>query len=265
MKSIWLISISVCALARFSVALTPGDLARVNFEQHPGQQISRDLIFRDENDHALKIGDLFGSQPTILVLGYYRCPMLCTMINDGLIGALQDLRASVGRDFQIIDVSIDPNEQPSAAAEKKALYLRRYGRPGANNGWHFLVGGEQSIVQLTSEAGYRFQYDAQTRQYAHPSGIIVLMPSGKISRYIFGANFEPKDLLDALTAAKEEKSTSVISQVFLLCYHYNPITGKYGALILSVLRIASVGFVVLVACWVLSTLRRSAKEPAQAG
>ena len=264
MKRVTIILISVCALARVCVALTPGDLARVNFEQHPGKQISRDLTFRDENNRSVSLGEFFGTQPTILVLGYYRCPMLCTTINDGLIGALQDLRGSVGRDFQIVDVSIDPNEQPAMAAEKKALYLRRYGRSGASNGWWFLVGDEKSIAQLTNETGYRFQFDPQTRQYAHPSGVIVLTPSGKISRYIFGVNFEPKDLLDALTAAKEEKSTSVISQIILLCYHYNPITGRYGALILSILRIASVGFVGLIAGWVWLMARRSATQTVRA-
>ena len=256
--------LSIYALAKTSVALTPGDLARVNFDQHPGQQISSDLTFRDENSHVLRLGDLFGNQPTILVLGYYRCPMLCTMINDGLIGALQNLRANVGRDFQVVDVSIDPNEMPAAATEKKALYLRRYGRAGAADGWHCLVGDEKSITQLASETGYRFQYDPQTRQYAHPSGVIVLTPNGKISRYLFGVTFEPKDLLDALNAAKEEKSSSAISQLFLLCYHYNPITGKYGALILSILRVVSVGFGALIALWVFKMARASAKQPSSA-
>jgi protein SCO1/2 len=221
-------------------ALTPGDLSRVTFEQHPGQQISRDLAFRDENNQSFRLGDHFGRQPTILVLGYYRCPMLCTAINDGLIGALQNLRESVGRDFNVIDLSIDPNETAITAATKKALYLRRYGRAGAAEGWHFLVGDERSIRQIANEVGFRYVYDPQIQQYAHPSGVIVLTPDGKISRYIFGVTFEPKELLDALEAARAGKSESVFSRLFLLCYHYNPITGKYGGLILSILRVSSV-------------------------
>jgi protein SCO1/2 len=253
------------AFARSMCALTPGDLSRVTFEQHPGQPISRDLVFQDENGRALKLGDLFGKQPVILVLGYYRCPMLCTMINDGLINALENLRAKVGADFAVVDLSIDPSEKSAAAAEKKALYVRRYGRSGAAAGWHCLVGDKESIAQLADEVGYRYAYDPQIKQYAHPSGVIVLTPNGKISRYIFGATFNATELRDALAAAKEGKSGSVLSQLFLLCYHYNPITGKYGALIVSTLRLASLGFVALIVWWLFSMARRSNKEAAQTG
>ncbi|MGH8101428.1 MAG: SCO family protein [Chthoniobacterales bacterium] len=221
-------------------ALTPGDLSRARFEQHPGLQVSRDLIFQNETGRSLKLGDLFGQKPLIFVLGYYRCPMLCTMINDGLINALENLRANVGADFDVVDLSFDPNERPAAAAEKKALYLRRYGRSGAAAGWHCLVGDEKSITQLTDQLGYRYVYDPETKQYAHPSGVIVLTPDGKISRYVFGVTFNSTELRDAIAAAKQGKSGSVLSQLFLLCYHYNPITGKYGGLILSILRGASV-------------------------
>ena len=221
-------------------ALTPGDLSRVRFEQHPGQQISRDLVFRDENGRALKLGGLFGKRPLILVPGYYRCPMLCTMINDGLINALENLRANVGADFDVVDLSIDPSEKPAAAAERKALYLRRYGRSGAAAGWHCLVGNEKSVTQIGDQLGYRYLYDPETKQYAHPSGVIVLTPEGKISRYVFGVTFNSTELRDAIVAAKEGKSGSVLSQLFLLCYHYSPITGKYGGLILLILRCASV-------------------------
>jgi protein SCO1/2 len=223
--------------------LTPGDLSHVKFEQHPGQQLSGDLVFQDENGRALKLGELFGKRPVILVPGYYRCPMLCTMINDGLINALENLRANVGSDFDVVDLSIDPNEKPNAAAEKKALCVRRYGRTGAAAGWHCLVGSKKSIAQLTDELGYRYAYDPETKEYAHPSGVIVLTPDGKISRYVFGVTFNSTELRDAIAAAKDGKSGSVLSQLFLLCYHYNPITGRYGALIMSILRISSITLV----------------------
>jgi protein SCO1/2 len=216
----------------------------VKFEQHPGQKISSDLVFRDEKDHALKLADLFRNRPVILVLGYYRCPMLCTLINDGLINALENLRANVGTDFDVVEISIDPKETPTAAAQRKALYVRRYGRSGAATGWHCLVGEAKAIAQLTDEVGYRYAYDPEIKQYAHPSGVIVLTPNGEISRYVFGVTFNSTELRDALAAAKAGKSGSALSQIFLLCYHYNPITGKYGALILSVLRITSIGFLV---------------------
>jgi protein SCO1/2 len=244
-------------------ALTPGDLSRVRFEQHPGHQVSRDLVFHDESGRALTLGELFGKQPLILVPGYYRCPMLCTMINDGLINALENLRSSVSSDFQVVDLSIDPNETSASAAEKKALYVRRYGRSGSAAGWHCLVGDEKSIAQLADEVGYRYAYDPQTKQYAHPSGVIVLTPQGKISRYVFGAAFNSTELRDALAAARNGKSGSVLSEIFLLCYHYNPITGKYGQLILSTLRVASVGFVALIGWWVFLMASRASKEAAE--
>jgi len=237
----------------------------VKFEQHPGQQISLNLVFRDETGRASKLGELFAKRPVILVPGYYRCPMLCTMINDGLINALENLRASVGIDFDVVDLSIDPNETPASAAAKKAIYVRRYGRSGAAAGWHCLIGDEKAIGQITDEVGYRYAYDPQIKQYAHPSGIIVLTPEGKVSRYIFGVTFNSTELRDALASAKQGKSDSVLSQLFLLCYHYNPITGKYGHLILSTLRFVSIGFVAFMALWVLRTVRRSSKQAAQTG
>ena len=248
----------ICAVAGQTRALTPGDLSRVTFEQHPGVQISSDLIFRDQNNQLFRFGDHFGKQPTILVLGYYRCPMLCSMINDGLIHALQELPLNAGSDFQVIDVSVDPAETATAAAQKKSEYLRQYGRRGAADGWHFLIGDERSVAQLANQAGFHYVYDPQTRQYAHPSGVIVLTPKGKISRYVFGVRLNAKELRDALVAAKEEKSSSIISQVFLLCYHYNPITGRYGGLVLAILRVASLGFLAAIAWWVFSMARRSA-------
>ncbi len=244
-------------------ALTPSDLSRVTFEQHPGVKISPDLVFRDQNDQPFRFGDHFGKQPTILVLGYYRCPMLCSLINDGLIHALQELPLNVGQDFQIIDVSIDPAETAKAAVQKKSEYLREYGRPEAADAWHFLVGDERSIAQLADQTGFHYVYDPQTHQYAHPSGVIVLTPKGKISRYVFGARLDARELRNALAAAKEEKSSSIVSQIFLLCYHYNPITGRYGGLILAILRVTSLGFIATIAWWVFLMGRRSAGRQAQ--
>lgn len=259
-RAVAAIAVLAVLLVRPISALTPGDLSRVKFEQHPGQQISRDLVFQNENGRALQLGELFGNRPVILVLGYYRCPMLCTLINDGLINALENLRANVGTDYDVIELSIDPDETAAAAAERKALYVRRYGRAGAAAGWHCLVGDAKAITQITDEVGYRYAYDPEIKQYAHPSGVIVLTPHGKISRYVFGVAFNSTELRDALAAAKEGKSGSVLSQIFLLCYHYNPITGKYGALILSILRIVSIGFVGLVGLWVFRMTRCSNKR-----
>ena len=265
MKRIGFAFLLIWSLVRPICALTPGDLSAVKFEQHPGQLISANIAFRDETNRSVKLGEFFGKRPIILLPGYYRCPMLCPMINDGLINTLENLQAGVGKDFEVIEFSIDPNEKADAAAARKALSLRRYGRSGSESGWHCLVGDATSIAQLTQEIGFRYVYDPQIRQYAHASGIIILTPAGKISRYIFGATFEATELRDALAAAKEERSTSVLSQLFLLCYHYNPITGKYGGMILSVLRMASLAFLGLLAWWVFLMTRRAASENAQTG
>jgi protein SCO1/2 len=246
-SSLGMILILVFSFAGRLFGLTPGDLSRVTLEQHPGLQLSQDMVFRDENSHPFRFGNSSAKQPTVLVPGYYRCPMLCPLINDGLIQALQDLRMSVGGDFQVVDFSIDPGDTPADAARKKSEYLRRYGRMGASQGWHCLVGDQRSITRLADEIGFRYAYDSETKQYAHPSGVIVLTPEGKISRYIFGATFDARELRDALIAARDGESRPTLSKLLLLCYHYNPITGKYGALIMSIVRVAGIATLLLLA------------------
>lgn len=259
--------ILLVGLARSMVALTPGDLSRITFEQHPGLQLSHDLVLRDENGQPFRFGDSNSQKPTVVVPGYYRCPMLCPLINDGLIEALQELRLSVGSDFQVVDFSIDAGDTPADAARKKTEYLRRYGRRDASAGWHCVVGDQQSIARLAQEIGFRYAYDPETKQYAHPSGVIVLTPEGKISRYIFGATFDARELRDALVSARRGESTSTLSRLFLLCYHYNPITGKYGALIMSVIRVAGVATVLGVIGFVALMVSRDkrARRPLYAG
>ena len=244
-------------LSQFARAeLSKPEIARVGYDQHLGQPISRGLVFQSSDGRVVALGDLFNAKPTLLVLGYYHCPMLCTLISDGLIEALQELRFDVGRDFNIISVSIDPNETPSIAAAKQREYLRRYGRPNSARGWHFLTGSKEMITQLSNEAGFRYKYDPTTHEYAHPSGIIVLTPGGTISRYFFGVNFDPRELRASLLAASRGEQGSVIKQLVLLCFHYNPITGKYGGLVLTGLRVASVAIVLTLAAWVIGMCRR---------
>jgi protein SCO1 len=236
--------------------LSPDELKRIGYDQHIGQPISAGLTFQESDNRTIALGELFNTKPTLLVLGYYHCPMLCTLINDGLIESLQELRFNIGRDFNVINLSIDPHETPAVAAAKRAEYLKRYGRAGAAEGWHFLTGDKQTIAQLANEAGFRFQYDPATREYAHPSGFLVLTPSGRISRYFFGVNFDPKELRRAIVAASNNQSGSVIKELILLCSHYNPITGKYGAIVLNVVRVLSVVTVLLLASWIFSMWRR---------
>ncbi len=254
--------ILVLASAWEAEGLTADEMKRITFEQHIGQPISSQLTFQDSAGKTTSLGSLSNTKPTLLVLGYFRCPMLCTLINDGLIESLQELRLNIGQDFNVIDVSIDPKEKPAAAAAKKAEYLKRYGRPGAAEGWHFLTGDEASIAELANEAGFRYRYDPESHEYAHPSGFLVLTPSGRVSRYFFGVNFDPGELRSALTAASEERHGSVIQQLVLLCSHFNPVTGKYGQLVLTVLRFAGVGTVLFLGWWIFFMVRRGGSQDA---
>lgn len=223
--------------------LTPGDLNQIVFEQKIGQQISPDLTFRDSDGRPFRFHDQFGRRPTLLVLGYFHCPMLCTLINNGLIQALQELPLTVGRDFDIVDLSVDARESSALAATKKIQYIKSYGRPGAEEGWHFLVGDEPAISEVARESGFHFAHDPESNQYAHPSGVVVLTSSGKISRYFLGVNIDPGELRAAIAAASRNETGSVIQRFALLCYHYNPITGKYGGAIMSILRAGSLATV----------------------
>ena len=238
------------ALVRQTYALTPSELNQITFDQNIGQQISGDLTFRDSDGAKFQFAAHVGSKPALLVLGYYHCPMLCSLINDGLIEALQELRVDVGNDFDLINVSIDPRETPKLAAWKKTEYLKRYGRPGAENGWHFLTGDETTIAKIARETGFRFAYDPASDEYAHPSGVIVLTPQGKISRYFLGVNIDPRELREAIIAAARDQTGSVIQRLVLLCYHYNPITSKYGSLIMLILRASGVGTLLAVIAFI---------------
>jgi protein SCO1/2 len=215
-----------------------------------------DLRCHDEQGKSVQLGDYFGTKPVILILGYYGCPMLCNLVLNGTIECLQHLKSDVGKEFDIINVSIDPRETPALAAAKKRTYLKRYGRPRAGDGWHFLTGDPAAIGKLTDEVGFHYAYDASIQQYAHPSGLIVLTPEGKVSRYFFGVNYSAKELNAALKEAAGNKIGSRIEQLFLLCFHYSPLTGKYGDLIMAVVRISGAVTIVALGLVLVGAARR---------
>ena len=239
-----LMLVFLLVIATQANALTPDELNQITFEQKIGQQISTDLRFRDSGGTLVRLGECLDSKPTLLVLGYFHCPMLCTFINNGLIEAMQELRLSVGRDFNVIDLSIDPHETSMLAGTKKTEYVKLYGRHGAERGWFFLTGDALAIQRIARETGFHFAYDPKSNEYAHPSGVIVLTSSGKISRYFLGVNVDPAELHAAIIAASKDKTGSVIQRFALLCYHYNPITGKYGAMVMSILRVSGAATVI---------------------
>src|SRR5271168_371105 len=223
----------------------PPGLVNVGIEQRLDEQIPADLSFRDETGKAVRLGDYFGKKPMILNLVYYNCPMLCGEVLSGLESALRVLKFDVGKEFDVLTISFDPNETPEMAAAKKAEYLKRYGRAGAAEGWHFLTGPQSSIDALTKAAGFQYQYDPKSGQFAHATAIMVLTPEGKIAQYYYGVEFAPKDLRLGLIQASENKIGTVVDQVLLYCYHYDPDTGKYGAIISRVLQL-SAGATVLI-------------------
>jgi protein SCO1 len=218
----------------------PPGLQGVGIEQRLRAQIPPNLSFHDEQGNAVTLGQYFGKRPLILNLVYYTCPMLCGEVLNGLTSALSVMTFDVGKDFDVLTISFNPRETPSLAAAKKQIYVKRYGRKGAAAGWHFLTGSDQSITALARAAGFEYQYDAQTGQYAHGTAIMVLTPTGTISQYYYGVEYAPRDLRLGLVQASRNKIGTVVDQVMLYCYHYDPRTGKYTAVVTRILKLAGI-------------------------
>lgn len=217
----------------------------VGFEQKLSDSIPLDTQFIEESGKLVSLKAIFetAARPIVLVLGYHRCPMLCSAVLSGLVETLNDLQWSAGKEFDLIDISIDPKEQAEKALGQKRVYLKRYRRPTAESGWHFLCannGSEVDIKRIAHAVGFHYAYDPTTSQYAHPSGIVVLTPKGQISQYLLGASFSAKELHDAIKQASANKVGSPIAQLLLLCFHYNPTQGKYGMYILYAMRIGAI-------------------------
>jgi protein SCO1 len=226
--------------------VAPGDLPTdVGLEQKLDAQVPLDIRLRDESGKTVELRDLLNGKPAILTLVYFECPMLCHMTRDGQLRSLSELSLSAGEDFTALTVSFDPRETPKLARAAKQTALKRYDRPGAEAGWRFLTGEEEQLRRLTEAVGFRYKFDQKTGQYAHPAGLIVLTPEGKVSRYLYGVDFPQRDLRLALIEASGGQIGSPTDQVLLLCYHYDPTTGKYGLAIINVLRLA--GFATVLA------------------
>ncbi|HTP43225.1 MAG TPA: SCO family protein [Candidatus Acidoferrum sp.] len=228
-----------------NIDVRPELLKDVGIDQRLNDSIPLDLTFRDEVGQTVKLRQFFGDKPVILSLVYYNCPMLCTQVLSGMERSLKDVPMDIGKQFNVVTVSIDPTEEPALAAAKRALYTGLYGRPGAAQGWHFLTGDEAQIRQLASAAGFRYAYDPQTKQFAHASAIMILTPDGKISRYFYGIQYASRDLRLGLVEASNGRIGTPVDQILLFCYHYDAATGKYSVLISRILKAAGV-FTILV-------------------
>jgi len=221
----------------------PPLLRDVGIDQKLNSQVPLDLVFRDESGNAVTLEKYFGQKPVVLVLAYYDCPMLCTIVLNGVLHSVKELKYSIGREFEVVTVSFDPTEKPSLAAAKKAIYVGLYGRSNASAGWHFLTGDEPSIRQLTQAVGFRYNYDAQTKQYFHATGIMVLTPDGHLARYFYGIQYPSGNLRLGLVEASQGKIGSPVDQVLLYCSQYDPATGKYSVIVSHVLKIAALATV----------------------
>ncbi|MGI8467720.1 MAG: SCO family protein [Pyrinomonadaceae bacterium] len=221
----------------------PKVLQTVGIKQNLGAQLPLDAEFKDENGNTVKLGDYFGKgRPVILALVYYECPMLCNEVLNGLTGSLKGISLDAGKDFDVVAISFDTreNDKPDLAKNKKASYLTRYGRAGTEDGWHFLTGAQNSIDAVTKAAGYNYVYDEKTNQFAHACGVMIVTPEGKMSRYFYGIDYEPRQLKFGIMDSAQEKIGSPVDQLLLYCYHYDPATGTYGFAILRAIRIAAV-------------------------
>jgi protein SCO1 len=249
----------------YSPPATPTSLAQqVGLDQRLGQQAPLELKFRDEEGHAIALGELVKERPVILSLVYYRCPMLCNQLLNGLLKSSNSMSLQLGHDYDIISVSIDPRETADDAAKKKQRYVAAYRRTGAEQGWHFLTGEQSQIEHLAAAVGYRYHYDSRSDQYAHASGIIVLTPDGRISRYFYGIDYPPRDLRLGLVESSAGRIGSAVDQILLLCFHYDPATGKYGLLISRVLQLVGTATALLLGGYLLAMYRLEQRRTAAA-
>jgi protein SCO1 len=221
----------------------PSALKEVGIDQKLNQPLPADAVFKDETGNEVKLGSYFGKRPIVVSLVYYDCPMLCTQVLNGMIAAFKTLSLKPGQDFDVISISFDPRETPALAAAKKNVYVNHFPesrRAGANTGWHFLTGNEENIRRVTEAIGFHYRFDQSTNQFAHASAIYVVTPEGKLSHYFYGIEYAPRDLRLGLVEASQNKIGSTVDQLMLYCFHYDPESGKYGAVVMNMIRLGGV-------------------------
>ena len=236
-------------------------LADVRIDQKLNQQVPLDLTFQDESGRTVPLGTYFGKKPVILTLVYYQCPMLCTQVLNGMTSTLKTLTFDAGKDFEVVAVSIDPRETPQMAAEKKAVYLKEYNRPGDDQGWHFLVGNQQNISALADAVGFRYAWDARTQQYAHATAIMVLTPGGKLAQYFYGIEYSPRDVRFGLVQASQGRIGTLVDSVLLYCYHYDPTAGKYGLVVTRALQLGAGATLLILGGFLIIMFKEDIKKP----
>src|ERR1700722_1379626 len=247
--------------ARAQQATTPEILNRVGISQNLNTQIPSDLAFRDEDGNPVRIGDYFGKKPIVLSLVYFDCPALCTEVLNGELRTMKAISLDLGKDFEAVTVSFEPKDTPALAKAKRDVYAGQYGRPDAAEHWHFLTGDQPSIDALTNVVGFHYAYDSAIRQYAHAAAIMVLTPEGRIDRYFYGVVYPGLDVRLGLVEASEGEIGTVTDHAILYCYQYDPMTGKYGVIVINVLRAAGVLTVLILGIFMTLMFLRERKRP----
>ena len=235
---------------------TPAQLREVTFEQRLGTMLPLDVRLRDEAGRDVTLGEYFRKRPVVLAFVYYSCPMLCTQVLNGVSSAAKALPFTVGSDFDVVYVSFDPRDTPRAAAEKKRAQLDDYHQTPTAAGWHYLTGDEASIRRVTAAAGFSYRWDETSGQYAHVSGVLVATPDGRLSRYFYGVEYSPKELRMAIVESSKGTIGSVVDQLLLYCYHYDPTTGRYGAIAMNIVRLGGAATLVLLGAFIWIMRRR---------
>lgn len=237
----------------------PALLKDVRFEPRLGAQMPADAVFRDTTGRTAALEQYYTGKPSLLVFSYFDCPMLCPLILDGLVRSIKPLALDAGRDFNVIVISIEEKDSPETAREKQSHYVSRYGR-GDAAGWHFLTGARDAINQVTEASGFHFAYDEATREYAHGSGVFVLTPEGKIARVFYGIDFPARDLRFGLVEASNHQIGTAVDRILLYCYHYDPLTGKYGLIIMNSLRVTGSATVLALIGFIAVMLKRDRRD-----
>lgn len=218
----------------------PPAVKNVGIDQNLNQLLPLDAVFKDEQGRQVPLGEYFKGKPVVFALVYYSCPMLCNQILNGMLGGFRQISFDIGKDFEVVTVSFDAKETPELAAKKKETYIKAYNRPSGNAGWHFLTGDEANIKRVTDAVGFRYTWDESTKQWAHASGIMLATPEGKLARYFYGVEYPARSLRLGLVEASENRIGTPVDTLMLYCFHYDPSTGKYGAVVMNIVRAGGV-------------------------
>lgn len=234
----------------------PPALKDVGIDQRLNEQVPLDAVFKDDQGREVRLGEYFKGKPVVLALIYYSCPMLCNQVLNGMLSSVRQVSFNAGEEYQIVAISFDSRETPALAASKKQTYVKAYNRASGNAGWHFLTGDDANIKRVTDAVGFRYKWDDKTNQFAHASGMFVLTPEGKLARYFYGIEYRPHDLRLGLVEASQSRIGTPVDALMLYCYHYDPRTGKYGPVVMNIMKVAGVMTIGLIAGMLLLLRKR---------